>query len=190
MLRQILILTTLLVAKAMTERNQMIVAPETRFQQCNNTSCDCGARGSNHAFIKCNQACPGAKCKTLTCSSGICHQECHNCHMECTSDVDYCTQRCLSGACSFTCNAKLCEHHCNGGNCIGTPSTDIVYKQNLPLKYLITLAVLFALSAILSFLLLVLFLCKGDCCRRRPTYNKLNKFSSSLESVEYLPTFV
>ncbi|KAK2554666.1 hypothetical protein P5673_023903 [Acropora cervicornis] len=42
-------------------------------------------------------------------SSGTCHQECHNCDMTCTSDADFCIQRCLYETCSFECDAKRCN---------------------------------------------------------------------------------
>jgi len=188
MIRQILIFTALLIATGMTERLQVAVLSETSFQQCNSTSCDCAARDSNRDFTTCNQACANAKCKTLSCSSGTCLQECHNCHMECTSDVGYCKQRCLSGTCSLKCNARRCVQLCDDGKCASTSSG--YEKRILPRHYLVLLAILFATVAILSCLLLVLFCCKGDCCRRSDTYFKLKNFSSSLESVDSLPTFV
>lgn len=189
MLRHILIFTALLVAKAMAEsRGQTIFSPKPFFIQCNNTSCDCGRRDGNHAFITCNQACADVKCKALSCSFATCHQQCHNCHMECTSDVGFCRQQCLSGACSFKCNARLCEKQCNGGKCENRSSSN--HELYLPRGYLILLAGLFALAAILSCLLLVLSFTKGECCWRRAAYLKLKTFSSSLESVDSLPTFV
>ena len=192
MLRQIFIFTVLLVPKAMSDRHPMIISKQTSFQQCNGTSCECGTIDRNHASSQCNQACGNTDCKSLTCSSGTCYQECHNCQMECTSDVVYCRQRCLSGACSFKCKARHCVQQCNGdGKCDSTTSTSKDHSLILPAKpYLILLAVLFASVAILSCLLLVLYSCNGDCCRRRDTYLKLKTISSSLESLDSQATFV
>ena len=191
MLRQIFIFTVLLVPKAMSDRHPMIISKQTSFQQCNGTSCECGTIDRNHASSQCNQACGNTDCKSLTCSSGTCYQECHNCQMECTSDVHYCRQRCLSGSCSFKCNARHCVQQCNGGGkCDSTTSTSKDHILILPKPYLILSAILFASVAILSCLLLVLYSCNGDCCRRRDTYLKLKTISSSLESLDSQATFV
>ena len=193
MFRQIFIFTVLLIPNAMSERRPMVVSKQISFQQCNSTSCNCGANSRNHASSECNQACVNTDCKTLTCSSGKCHQECHNCHMECTSDVGYCRQRCLSGACSFKCNARCCVQQCNGDETCDADSTNSTSngdKLILPKAYLILLAILFASVAILSCLLLVLYSCNGNCCGRQDTYFKLKTISSSLESLDSQATFV
>ena len=175
----------------MAERRQIIISVKTsfqRFQKCDQTSCECSGGKGNLPFSECNQSCANTGCKVLTCSSRTCHQECHNCHMVCTSEVGRCRQRCLSGACSFTCNATRCDQQCKGGKCDGRPSSECIL--NIPKVYLILLAWLFAVVAILSALLLVVYICDGECCMRQNTYSRLKTMSSSLESVDSQPTFV
>ncbi|KAL9950363.1 hypothetical protein ACROYT_G042851 [Oculina patagonica] len=124
---------------------------------------------------------------TITCSSGTCDQECHNCHMECTSDVGFCRQRCLSGACSLKCNARHCEQECSGGHCHNMACDDC--QIIIPRHYLVLLAgLLFAIS-IMSCLLLVLSFSKDDCFQSQDSYSKLRSLSSSVESVNSLSSF-
>ena len=193
MIREVVMIFTVLLAakvtvEAETNVHQIRINTETRYQSCNDTTCDCGNTESIQPVKRCNQACADARCKALTCLSGTCHQECHNCHMKCTSDVDYCRQRCLSGACSFTCNAKYCVQLCKGGQCI-SPSES---ANNLlfPREYLVLLAALFALVAILSFTLLVLLFCKGNCCGEQSNYLEAKTFSGSLDSLDSESSFV
>lgn len=193
MIRQVVVIfTALLVAKVTVQADrhvhQIRITTETRYQSCNDTTCDCGNTESIQLVKRCDQACADARCKALTCSSGICHQECHNCHMKCTSDVDYCRQRCLSGACSFTCNAKYCVQHCKGGQC--TSPSKGANKLLFQREYLGLLAALFALVAILSFTLLALLLCKGYCCSEQSNYLKAKTFTGSLDSLDSESSFV
>lgn len=179
----LILFIALLAAAAVTEQCDVEVS-NTCLQRCNNRSCDCGATDSNHAYTKCNQVCTDAKCMAITCSSGICYQKCHNCHMECTSDVGFCRQRCLSGACSFKCNARHCEQECNGGSCnnVTSDNCEIV----LPRHYLVLLAGLLFTISTLSCLLLVLSFRKEDFCHNQTSYSKLRSLSSSVESVNSL----
>ena len=138
----------LLVAEVVASSTEKCNAIEsnTCVQQCHDTSCKCGATYGDLRYSMCKQACQGPKCKTITCSSGNCFQRCHNCQMECTSDVDYCRQQCLSGACSFKCNARRCERVQECVTC------QMIY----PRSYLVVLACLFAAMSVLSFTLLVM----------------------------------
>lgn len=122
------------------------IGSNTCVQQCSDTSCKCGVTYGDLSYTTCNQACQGPKCKVITCSSGNCFQRCHNCQMECTSEVDHCRQHCLSGVCSFKCNARRCERVQECVTC------QMIY----PLSYLVILACLFAAMSILSFMLLVM----------------------------------
>lgn len=140
------------------------VLADTCLQTCNSTSCNCA---SSDAYTECNQACERTTCRTLTCSSGTCYQQCHNCHMECTSDVDYCNQQCLSGACSFKCTAKRCVQECEGRECANLPSDH--EKPFIPRLYLVILAGLFAATTVLTCLALVISCSQMGCCRRRRT---------------------
>ena len=189
MLRQNWILVAFLVAKAtvsLTEECYAVVS-NTCLQHCNNRSCDCGVTGSYHAYTKCDQACTDAKCMEIICSSGTCNQKCHNCHMECTSDVGFCRQQCLSGVCSFKCNARYCEQEYSGEDCNNMASDDS--QIIIPRNYLVLLAIVLFAIIILSFLLLVLSFSKDDCfsCfRSQGTYSKLRAQSDSVESVNSL----
>ena len=170
MFGEILIFTALLATATMSQQCDVVVS-NTCLQRCNNRSCDCGVTDSNHAFTKCNQVCTDVKCVVITCSSPECYQICHNCHMECTNDVAFCRQRCLSGACSFKCNAKQCQQERNDG------SYDYNTCDNceivLPRHYLVLLAgLLFAIST-LTCLLLVLSFRKEDCFHSQTAYSKL-----------------
>lgn len=187
MFRHMLILVTFLVVKiamtTSTKRCQTIIS-DICFQHCRNRSCDCGVTDSNHSYAECYQACAGSQCMAITCSSKTCYQKCHNCHMECTSDVGYCRQRCLSGACSFKCNARHCEQDCTGGKCLNIDSDNC--QLILPLNYLVLLAgFLFAIS-FLSCMLLVMSFKKEDFYRKRAPYSKLQNFSGSVESLNSL----
>ena len=180
MFGQILIFTALLAATTVTQQCDVVVS-NTCLQRCNNRSCDCGVRDSNPAVTKCKQVCHDTRCVAITCSSWVCDQKCHNCHMECTSNVAVCRQRCLSGACSFKCNARQCQQEGNGEshNYNTSDNCEIV----LPRHYLVFLAgLLFAIST-LSCLLLVMSFRKEDCCHSQASYSKLRSISSSVESV-------
>lgn len=162
--------------------NCNIMVSNTCLQHCRDASCKCGVTYGNSEYSTCNQACADSKCKTMTCSSGTCYQKCHNCHMECTSDVGYCRQQCLSGACSFTCNAKRCvQEGCNGKECEHvTPAT---CRTIFPRAYLLILAGLFAATTILSFLALVLSFREMEFWNRRATYSKIRSVSISVDSL-------
>lgn len=180
-----IIMTTLLTANVIAERQQTISLQNTKFQQCNSTSCECTTRNSDQAFIHCNQACNNTICKSLKCSSGSCHQECHNCQMTCTSDTDLCKQRCLSGTCSFECAAKHCVRQCNDGKCESTREEEQKqYQLGFPKYYLIILAVLFGLMAVLSLGLLVYYTWGCNQCEKQHRYQKLQSFSDSFESLD------
>lgn len=180
-----IIMTTLLTANVIADRQQTISLQKTKFQQCNSTSCECSPRNSNQPFIHCNQACNNTMCKSLKCSSGSCHQECHNCHMTCTSDTDLCKQRCLSGTCSFECAAKHCVRQCNDGKCESTRVEEHKqYQLSFPKYYLIILAVLFGLMAVLSLGLLVYYTWGFNQCEEQYRYHKLQSFSDSFESLD------
>lgn len=183
MFGQILIFAVLLAVVTMTQQCDVVVS-NTCLQRCNNRSCDCGVTDHNHAFTKCNQVCADPSCVVITCSSRVCHQKCHNCQMECTSDVAFCRQRCLSGACSFKCNARQCQQERNGGNFNYNTSDNCEIVS--PRHYLVLLAgFLFAIST-LSCLLLVLSFRKEDCCHSQAGYSRLRSISSSVESVNSL----
>ena len=197
MARQNLIfsLLVLLAAEVMAERQHTITFTKTRFQQCNSSSCECVPRNNIQAFSKCTQSCGNSGCKLLKCSARTCYQECHNCQMECTSDVHFCRQRCLSGACSLKCKASQCVKQCNDGECESRSSNSTEYKQYqlvFPRPYLIILAVLLGLVAVLSLGLLVYLTCGCNCCKTRTQngYFKLTSYSSSLESLDVKPIFV
>ncbi|XP_015780451.1 PREDICTED: uncharacterized protein LOC107358360 [Acropora digitifera] len=180
-----IIMTTLLTANVIAERQQTISLQKTKFQQCNSTSCECTTRNSDQAFIQCNQACYNTICKSLKCSSGSCHQECHNCQMTCTSDTDLCKQRCLSGTCSFECAAKHCVRQCNDEKCESTREEEHKeYQLGFPKYYLIILAVLFGLMAVLSLGLLVYYTWGCNQCEKQHRYHKLQSFSDSFESID------
>lgn len=185
----------LLVAEvvASSEENCNAMVSNTCIQRCNSTSCKCGVTYRESTYKTCNQACQGPKCKRITCSSGSCHQKCHNCHMECTSDVAYCSQQCLSGACSFKCNARRCKQECNGNKC-DFPVTPATCRTIYPRFYLVILAGLFAATSILSFLLLVMS-CREmeprDCHRgarfdKGAKYVKIHSVRSSTERLNSL----
>lgn len=186
-----IITEVLLIARVVTSTNERCNAlvSNTCIQRCADASCKCDAVYGDLKFTICNQACHGPKCKTVTCSSGVCHQKCHNCHMECTSDVDYCSQWCLSGACSFTCNARQCKQECNGKEC-KVPVNAVTCQTIYPHFYLVILAGLFASTSILSFLLIVI-----SCRETKNNWNmrirfdkgaryvKIHSVSSSIESL-------
>ena len=168
----------------MTQQHDVVVS-NTCLQRCNKRSCDCGVTDSNNAFTKCNQVCADPSCVAITCSSRVCYQKCHNCRMECTSDVAFCRQRCLSGACSFKCNAKQCQQERSGGNFNYNTSDN--YEIVLPRHYLVLLAVvLFMISTLSCFLLVLSFRNLEDCCHSQASYSRLHSISSSVESVNSL----
>ena len=127
-------------------------------QKCNDVLCKCGFTNRYFRPSICTQECPGQRCKTLTCSAKNCIQKCKNCHMVCASDVEYCEQQCLSGACNFTCNAKKCVQDCSGKPCNQVPPDNTVVCGGviIPRLYLVILAFLFATTSILSFALLIM----------------------------------
>lgn len=135
------------------------------FQQCNSTSCKCTSSDRDSVYTECSQTCERNKCKEITCSSGTCHQKCHDCKMECTSDVDYCNQQCLSGACSFKCSAKRCVQECNGKTCKHLPSDQ--EEPFIPRLYLLILAGLFASTTVLTCIALALSCSQMRFRRRR-----------------------
>lgn len=135
------------------------------FQQCNSTSCKCTSSDRDSVYTECSQTCERNKCKEITCSSGTCHQKCHDCKMECTSDVDYCNQQCLSGACSFKCSAKRCVQECNGKTCKHLPSDQ--EEPFIPRLYLLILAGLFASTTVLTCIALALSCSQMGFRRRR-----------------------
>ena len=186
----IIIMITLLAANVIAERQQTIILQKTKFQQCNSTSCECTASNSDQAFVHCSQACNNTECKSLTCSSGSCHQECHNCHMACTSDAEFCKQRCLSGTCSFECDAKQCVRQCNDGRCETMRVEQKQCQLVCPKVYHIILAVLFGLMTVLSFGLLVYYTWGCNRCQKQYRYLKLESFSDSFESFYSEPIFV
>ena len=183
MFGQILIFTAFLAGVTAIQQYHVVVS-NTYLQRCNNSSCDCGVTDSNHAFTKCNQVCADSRCVAITCSSRVCYQKCHNCHMECTSEVHFCRQRCLSGACSFKCNARHCQQKRNGGNYHYHTSENC--EIVLPRHYLVLLAGFLLAISTLSCLLLVMSFRKEDCCRSQTAYSKLRSTSSSVESVNSL----
>lgn len=134
-------------------------------QKCNTDSCKCTRSDGKHAFTKCSQACEGPKCKKLVCSSGTCIQRCHGCKMECTKDVEYCGQQCLSGECSFKCSARRCFQECDGKKCDHLPSEK--EEPFIPRLYLVILAGLFATTTILTCLALVMSCSHVQCWKRR-----------------------
>ena len=175
-----IITEVLLIARVVTSTNERCNALvlNTCIQRCADASCKCDAVYGDLKFAICNQACHGPKCKTVTCSSGVCHQKCHNCHMECTSDVDYCSQQCLSGACSFTCNARQCKQECNGKEC-KVPVNAVTCQTIYPRFHLVILAGLFASTSILSFLLLVI-----SCKETKNNWNMMKRFDKGARYVK------
>ena len=129
------------------------------------TSCMCLSNDTHYAYRECHQSCGNTQCKVLTCTSGTCHQECHDCRMECTGDVGYCNQRCLSGACSFKCSAKECVQKCAGNDCKHLPTEH--EEPLIPRLYLVILAGLFAATTILTCLALMLSCSQMSYCTRK-----------------------
>lgn len=159
------------------------IVSNTCLQQCRNRSpCRCGFTSGDSCHDTCNQTCHDSSCKTMTCSSRTCFQQCHNCHMECTSDVEFCSQRCLSGACSFACKAKGCVQECKGEECDHEHVTPIC-QSIIPRFYLSVLAGLFAATTILSFWALMLSFREMKFCDKRETYFRVKSNSSSLDSL-------
>lgn len=192
MLCFIVIITEFLLAAvvdASSTENCNVIVSNSCFQQCSDMSCKCGVTYGDSQYATCKQACVGFQCKTMTCTSGTCYQRCHNCHMECTSDVGYCRQQCLSGACSFTCNAKRCVQECNGKECSHvTPVTRArIFKRS---GYLVILAGLFAATALLTMLALVLSFRELNYWNRKATYSKMRSVSGSVDSLDSLESTV
>ena len=192
MLCFIVIITEFLLAAVVdtsSTENCNVIVSNSCFQRCSDVSCKCGVTYGESQYTTCNQACVGFQCKTMTCTSGTCYQRCHNCHMECTSDVGYCRQQCLSGACSFTCNAKRCVQECNGKECSHvTPVTRArIFKRS---GYLVILAGLFAATALLTMLALVLSFRELNYWNRIATYSKMRFVSGSVDSLDSLESTV
>ena len=177
---EFLLLTKL---KASPTENCNAVVSSTCLQQCRNRSpCRCGFTSGDSRYTTCNQTCHDSSCKIMTCSSGTCFQQCHDCHMDCTSGVDFCSQRCLSGACSFVCEAKRCVQECKGQECDHEHVTPIC-RTIIPSVYLLVLAGLFAATTILSFWALMLSFREMKNWDRRETYFRVKSNSSSLDSL-------
>ena len=178
------VLLCLLAAKAETlptERCSSVLS-NTCLQKCNTTSCSCGRSDGKYAFTECNQACGGAGCRKIKCSAGTCYQHCHNCQMECTSDVEYCSQQCLSGACSFKCSAKRCVQECDGKKCEHLPSGH--EEPFIPRLYLVILAGLFAATTVLTCLALVLSCSQMGCWRKKTRpFRESRTINNSISSV-------
>lgn len=153
-----------LITSATTEQCTSVTSDRC-LQKCKTTSCKCTQSDSNYAFSKCNQVCQGSSCKRLVCSSGTCVQRCHGCTMECTNDVEDCSQLCLSGECTFKCNAKQCLQKCDGKKCDHLPLEKD--EPSIPRLYLAILAGLFALMTIFTCLALVISCKHLSCWRRR-----------------------
>ena len=152
-------------------------------QNCNTSSCKCTQSDGKYAFTECNQVCERSICRKITCSAGTCRQQCHNCHMECTSDVEFCSQRCLSGACSFKCSAKRCLQECDGKKCEYLPKRH--EEPFVPRLYLVILAGLFAATTVLTCLALVLSCSQMGCWRRRtrPVFLESRDLGNSIRSL-------
>ena len=151
-------------SSATTEQCTSVISNRC-LQNCKATSCKCTQSDSNYAFTKCNQVCEGSSCKKLVCSSRTCVQRCHGCRMECTNDVEDCSQLCLSGECTFKCSAKQCFQKCDGKKCDHLPLEKD--EPSIPRLYLAILAALFALMTILTCLALVISCSHLSCWRRR-----------------------
>ena len=175
----------LLVAEVLTSSTQKFNALEsnTLLQRCNDSSCKCGGKFGDSRYTTCKQSCQGPQCNVITCSSATCFQKCHNCRMECTSDVRHCSQQCLSGACAFKCNAKRCMQDCNGGKC--DQVIPVTCRLIFPRFYLVILAFLFAATSILSFVLLVMSFGerKSWSWKSGTGYEKLQSVSIRVENV-------
>lgn len=156
----------------------------TCFQRCNSTSCKCVPS----VQADCNQACGSSKCKEITCSSRNCYQKCHGCSMECTNEVDYCEQQCLSGACTFKCSAKRCIQECDGKACKHLPTDH--EEPFIPRLYLAILAGLFASTTVLTCLALIISCRQMGCRRRRLAPLVPRDLGSSLRSLPSKSTVV
>jgi len=155
-----------LTVQSSTTKKCNTIASNTCFQKCeNSTSCTCASSDGDYAYTECSQTCERNKCKKITCSSRSCYQKCHDCQMECSSDVDYCNQQCLSGACSFKCSAKRCVQVCDGNTCKHLPSEH--EEPFIPRLYLVILAGLFAATTVLTCLALALSCSQMGFRRRR-----------------------
>ena len=109
-----------------------------------------------------------------------------NCHMTCTSDADFCAQRCLYGICSFECDAK----RCNDGKCESARQEHKECLLVFPKVCLIIFVVLCGLMTGSSLGLLVSYTCGCDRCHKQYCYLKLESFSDSFESFDAETTFV
>lgn len=145
-------------------------------QKCNTTSCQCGGRHGKHVYLGCTQMCGLYPCNTITCSSATCIQSCHGCTMECTGDVGFCVQRCLSGQCMLKCSAERCEQDCSHGDCKQTTTTNTT--SLIPRQYLLLLASCFAATTILSIIALCLS-CRAMRQRRMNNYRRLRAIPDS-----------
>lgn len=170
------------------------VIESNTMQKCDDVLCKCGITQEYFRPSNCTQACPGQRCKTLTCSARNCFQKCHNCHMVCASDVEYCGQQCLSGVCNFTCNAKKCVQDCNGKPCNQVPPDNTVVCGDviIPRFYLVILAFLFATTSILSFALLIISLgvTVPSNSKVRRGYTKLHEIITKTLNLHIMNTLV
>ena len=147
------------------------VLMNTCFQVCNSTTCTCNDRSSRDVFATCEQRCDNEKhapCRKLLCSSSSCVQRCHGCNMECTRDVKFCSQLCLSGNCGFKCAGERCQTQCQNGACVHMATDNV---DPLPKYYLALLAGLFGACAVLSAIALVIS-CYGYYCVSRNAYRR------------------
>ena len=163
------------------------VTTNTCFQVCNTTSCTCDNRSSRDVFTSCDQRCGNevhAPCKKLLCTSGSCVQRCHGCEMQCTKDVKFCSQLCLSGNCKFKCAAKNCQTQCQSGECTHLASGNTIL---LPKPYLALLAGMFGVCAVLSAITLVIS-CYGYCSVGRNTYRRIRSHSGRPVCIEHPPS--
>lgn len=186
MFRTLFIIVVSLSSIASTTKNCSSVISYKCNQRCSSTSCKCASDDIHYA--ECYQTCGNAQCKELTCTSGTCYQECHDCRMECTRDVGYCNQRCLSGACSFKCSAKVCVQKCGGKDCKHLPTEH--EEPFIPRLYLVILAGLFAATTILTCLALMLSCSQIGCCKRKTPLLVSRDLSNSLGSLPTKPSVV
>ena len=84
-------------------------------QSCNPNGCYCKTSGH---YTHCKQACEGESCKSITCHSKTCRQDCgSNCSLTCSADT--CIQECSGSGCTFQCsgNVRTCRQICKKGHC-------------------------------------------------------------------------
>ena len=84
-------------------------------QVCDSSGCYCK---SNAHYRSCKQACKGETCRSITCHSKNCRQDCgSNCTLTCSAD--HCDQVCSGSGCVLSCsgNVKTCKQTCKKGHC-------------------------------------------------------------------------